>query len=149
VRITRGHLWPEPHHLQQLLHAGANSLLGPTSDCGYQADVPLHGEMGKQTDVLDHVTDTATQTDDVGIPIRHPVHPYFPGSGRQQSVYQLEGRGFSRTAAPQEHEGFSTLASQIQPTEYVCAGHTVRHVMEFNDRTFWGCWWHVRQAYRS
>src|SRR5208337_4668589 len=99
--VTQRHIWRKPHRLQQLLHARTNSVPWPPFDPRNQTDVSLHGEMREQANLLDDVSDAATQANHVTFPVGHSFHAYLSRRGRQQTIDQLERCSLARSAASQ------------------------------------------------
>ena len=85
----------------------ADACFWPAFEARHQRNVALDGPVREQTDILNDITDAATQTD--GIPLRliATLDEDRAFGGFEQTVYQLERGGFARAAASQEHERFS------------------------------------------
>src|SRR5271169_5754210 len=114
MRITQRRVRRQPHRLQQLLHPCSNAFRGPSFDLRNQSDVSLDCEMWEEADVLDDVADAAAQANHVAFSVRHALHAYVPGTGRQQAIDQLERGCLARAAASQQHKSLSALNQEIK-----------------------------------
>src|ERR1700733_13816598 len=110
-----------------------NSLGSPSFDSGNEANISFHGKVWKQANILNDVTDTSAQTNDVAVSGARSVHPHFPSARSQQPVNKFQRRGFSRTAASQQHKSLAPTYLQVQTRKQLLAvGQRVSHVAEFN-----------------
>jgi len=119
--------------VEQFVDAGADLLSRPRFEFGNESDVARDGEVRKQAAVLDHITDAATQPN--WIPLRDaPIfEAHLARRRRQQSVHHLEQRRFSRTAAPEQHQGFVRIEAQVDATQHVPPIDMVSDLFEFDE----------------
>src|SRR5438094_8371285 len=96
--MPRGQLRIESDQLQEFLHTLSDALRRPSLKLRHERDIALDGEVGKQPDFLDHVTNRAPKADQIPITKRAAVNPDFSATRGQQAVNDFERGGFSRPA---------------------------------------------------
>jgi predicted ATPase/class 3 adenylate cyclase len=80
----------EADELEQLAHTLANAPARPAEQPRHRADVPLHGHVGEETDLLDDIADRAPQLGQVVLEDRGAVDADVAARERDQPVDELE-----------------------------------------------------------
>src|SRR5712692_3172275 len=88
--------------------------------------------MGKQSDLLDDITDHAAQADHVPLADGAPVYAYIAFAGHKQMINEFETGGLAGATAAEEDQGFAALYFEVQfMEEGVAAVETRGDVAEF------------------
>src|SRR5215471_3625119 len=138
----------EPHKVQKFCHPRLNSVFGPSFDLRHQTDVSCHGEVRKQTHLLNDIADAAAQADEIDLVLRFSVDTNFTGSWRDESIDEFECRCFTGPTSAQQYESFSACNLKIESRQHLGARHAIRNIHKFDlrSRCVRG---HVRPAYRT
>ena len=137
--IARGEAGIEPYQLEQFGRASSNAVGGPFLDRRNQADIAFDGEVRKEPGVLDHVSDSAPQTD--GVPFgRRPAfyQDFAPGRG-YQVVDKFQGCCLARATASEQDERLGSSDLKIQAAQQLRAfTKAVGNVAKLNRRSVLG-----------
>ena len=82
-------------------------------------DVVANREMWKQPDVLEHVTDAASQIEWIPVGSRPAGDNNRSLVRLEETVDQLEDRALAGATPPDERQCFSGLDGQVEPSQHV------------------------------
>jgi hypothetical protein len=99
----------EANELEHLAYSSANLVLGPGFQRWNQRDVALDGEVRKQADFLDNVSDVPPKTDGIPFPRTPAFDEYIAADRLQEPIYQFESGCFPGAAAAQYYDGFAAF----------------------------------------
>ena len=127
MRIPRRELARiQSHEIEQLAHALCRTSGRPPLEPGHEADVPLHGEVREQPDLLDHVPNAAPEPGhgEIGRPLAGEVH--LARRRLEQAVDELQRGGLPGAAPPEQHERLAGADREGEIVHQHAAGAGIR-----------------------
>src|SRR5438477_11642623 len=89
------------------MHSRGGFFLRPRFKRRNERHVALHGEVRKQSDLLNDITDTPPQADGIPVSSFLPFDEDFAGRRFQKAIDQFERRCLARAAPAKEYDGFA------------------------------------------
>ena len=98
--------------LQKFANSCAYAFLRPIFQPRHQRNILFHGEMRKKPDFLYHVPNPPPQLNRIALQRRATFHQHRAFARLQHPVDHFQRRGFSRSAASQQHQRLAALHHQ-------------------------------------
>src|SRR5689334_870815 len=91
--------------------------------------------MGKQADFLDNISDSAPQTNRIGVRCLTTLNKHLAGSRLEKTVDQLQRRRLARPASSQKDKRFTRLDLERNIFEQRPAINDIAHIAELHNRS--------------
>ncbi len=98
--------------MQEFFHTGGDSNGIPFFESGDEADILRDGEMGKETGLLNDVTDAAAKLDRIALGGGSTFDKDLSLRWDEHAIDELEESGLAAAAATEEDEGFPARDGQ-------------------------------------
>src|SRR5262245_42740103 len=99
---------------QQRSGSRLNALSLPSLEAWNYPNIFFDAQLGKHTDFLDNVPDTAPELNRIPFRSRFAIHFRLPFCGIDQTVDQFHCRGFAGTASTEQHQCLPTMDFQAE-----------------------------------
>jgi hypothetical protein len=132
--ITRRKFRAQSYESQQLSHARGDPLPRPVLNPRHERDVAFHGEMRKQTAILNDIADAAPKLNRIPVRSAGSVDTYFARSWQQQTINQLQSGRLSRATAAEQNQSLARFHGEHQILKQRSPVQTERDMIEFDGR---------------